>query len=127
MASVYLSGPISSHIPGVDRGELKRRFHSVEEWLGLERPEWQVVNPLKVSADCGGTCEGEWGAAHPSHSWTCWMRYDLKAMLECSAIVLLPGWRQSTGAALEAMIAQKLHFGVFFMELTLEGDDWRMI
>lgn len=124
---VYLSGPISSRIPGVDRETLKRRFHSVEKWLGEQQPEWEIVNPLKVTADCGGTCGGERGLSDSSHSWACWMRYDLKAMLECDTIVLLPAWKDSSGAALEASIAMKLHFGIFFMNLTLEGDDWQML
>lgn len=126
---VYLSGPISSHVPGVDREELKRRFYSAEKWLEIERPEWDLVNPLRVLAECGGACGGDPtnNTSHPSHSWQCWMRYDIKAMMDCDTIVMLPAWQQSSGAKVESMLAQKLHFGVFFLELTLEGDDWRMI
>lgn len=43
-----------------------------------------------------------------------YLRDDLKEMLECDGIVLLPGWPRSTGARLELSTALALKMTVFF-------------
>ena len=43
-----------------------------------------------------------------SQPYTYYLRRDLKALLECDDMVLLPGWRNSKGAKLEARIAVAL-------------------
>lgn len=40
------------------------------------------------------------------------MRADLKALLECEAIVMLPGWQASQGACLEYNVALECGFSV---------------
>lgn len=42
--------------------------------------------------------------------WIEHMRADIKSMMDCDVIMLLPGWRKSKGARIEAMIAQALGF-----------------
>lgn len=117
---VYLAGPIHSPIEGVDKEDLKERFYTAVEWLKHNRPEWEVVNPL----DCAPGCEYE--GAEPcqdrsglpsgaGHSWECWMKGDLRHMLTCDAIVLLPHWEKSSGASLEAEIAKKVHMKPYFL------------
>jgi hypothetical protein len=45
--------------------------------------------------------------------WTDYLRYDLKSMLDCEAVVTLPGWRASRGARLEVRVARSLEMPVF--------------
>ncbi len=39
-----------------------------------------------------------------------YMRADIKAMMDCDAICMLPGWVESWGAKIELWIAHNLHF-----------------
>lgn len=41
-------------------------------------------------------------------NWEEYMRYDIKLLVDCQAIALLPGWENSKGAKLEVHIAEKL-------------------
>ena len=118
MIRAYIAGPLNSPIEGVTPTELRERFWQVREWLLTERPTWQVLSPL----DQPPLCETEISpgqamprcqdlSGHPSdsgHSWECWMRGDLRAMLTCDQIVLLPDWDKSNGALLENHIAERL-------------------
>lgn len=120
----YISGPISAEIPHTTREERKNRFHLCEDWITKFRPEWEPVNPLKVQAcpdfSCGGPAASQMqGVETTDHSWECWMRYDLKALLECNAIVLLPGWDESPGAHMECNIARWLGMRPYFA--TIDG------
>jgi hypothetical protein len=90
--------------------------------------DYEPVNPLKVgacntrfdseiaAAAVGGApagTNGSWqceGDPDFGHEWVCWLRYDLKAMLDCSAIALLPNWSLSKGASLEEHVAGQLNF-----------------
>ena len=44
----------------------------------------------------------------PAPTWAEYMRTDLRALLDCEAIALLPGWEQSRGARCEVSIAEDL-------------------
>ena len=46
--------------------------------------------------------------------WTYYLQKDIKLMMGCDHLVLLPGWEDSRGASLEYYIAQKLGFTVYF-------------
>lgn len=120
----YISGPVSAEIPHTTRDQRKGRFYACEEWILKHRPEWEPVNPLKVQAcpdfSCGGAAATVMaGVQVNDHSWECWMRYDLKALLECNAIVLLPGWDMSPGANLECSIARWLNMRPYWA--TIDG------
>lgn len=41
--------------------------------------------------------------------WSYYLRRDLAAMLDCDTIVLLPGWQNSSGVALELHVARALN------------------
>ena len=41
-------------------------------------------------------------------TWADYMRADIRALLDCEAIALLPGWDQSRGARCEVSIAEDL-------------------
>lgn len=42
-------------------------------------------------------------------TWEDYMRYDLKVLLECQAIFMLDGWKESEGAKTEHYLAEKLN------------------
>lgn len=44
----------------------------------------------------------------PAPTWEEYMRADIRALVDCEAIALLPGWEQSLGAELEVSIADEL-------------------
>lgn len=112
---VYISGPISGEIPGTTREERKARFGLCETWILENKKDWTPVNPLNIGAcDNGGEC-----GDYDGHSWACWMRFDLKGLLECDGIVLLPGHTFSAGATLEAHVASTLGYEMFIA--TTEG------
>ena len=101
MKRIYLSGPMSG------RPELNfPAFHAVAETLrskGLS-----VTNPAEIKP------EGE-------PSWSSCMRADIKAMLDCCTVALLPGWDDSKGANIEARLALNLGMRVVEFE-TLMGE-----
>lgn len=121
---VYISGPISAKIEGTTAEQRKERFMLCEQWI-LLHTRMEPINPLKVQAcpdhSCGGAANNLIQGvddAHPDHSWECWMRHDIKALLDCQAIVLLPGWDQSPGATMECDIARTLGMIPYFADKT---------
>jgi hypothetical protein len=38
------------------------------------------------------------------------MREDIKALMDCGGIYVLPGWMESRGATMEVELASTLHF-----------------
>lgn len=97
----YLSGPVS----GLDISEARRVFAKAEEYL---RSRGLVpVNPMRS------------GVPVPS-PWEEHMRADIKAMLGCSGILMLPGWERSRGARLEHEIAKELGFEIEYEDGTPE-------
>jgi hypothetical protein len=49
-------------------------------------------------------------------AWAAYLRNDLKELLGCDGIILLPGWPQSAGAKLEFDVAVRLGCQVFFLD-----------
>lgn len=115
---IYLSGPIQSPIEGVTPERLKQNFYEVELFLRERDHAVDVVNPLNVRPECDGNEDG-------THTWACWMRWDLKAMMDCEAICLLPGWNKSKGALVEHRLAVELGFTVLLAAYD-SNDGWRV-
>ena len=96
---VYLSGGIH----GV--GNAGDRFLAGSRVLtGLHH---EPVSPLDITACEHGSCaHGLVGKdVRNGHTWACWLKYDLMAMLDCEAIAMLPNWEASPGARLENSVA----------------------
>lgn len=107
---VYVSGPITHHV-GEDP------FAPVERRL-LEMGH-QVLNPKSVQACVDHSCEllPHEVEKNFEHSWACYLRYDLAAMLvTCDAILMLDGWQDSHGARLELTVASAVKMRVLFVE-----------
>lgn len=90
---VYISGPIT----GLEEDVFRKAFNDRAALLaagGLT-----PVNPLMVEkGDCA--CPPA-----PRHLWSCCLKADLRALLDCDAISTLPGWERSHGARIEVMVA----------------------
>lgn len=68
-------------------------------------PHWRCDCPIDVTDTAG---------AGGSHSWACYLRGDLAALLDCDAILMLPGWESSHGARLELTTASACGLRVFW-------------
>lgn len=68
------------------------------------------VNPLEVQPECDDSCNSKetFDDGSYKHTWQCYMRYDLIALLKCDMIFAQANAMQSPGAQLEIGIAQKL-------------------
>jgi hypothetical protein len=91
---VYVSGPMTG-LPDLGRPAFDRAA-AVLRAGGLH-----VVSPAEV-------------VQKDPHCWRSCMRADLRLLLDCSAIVMLPGWESSRGARLELQVAHELGLCVFF-------------
>jgi len=86
---VYISGQISN----LPIEEAKENFRKAEDIL--RKKGFEPVNPFNSGLPVTAT-------------WHEHMRADIKMMLECDAICLLPNWERSQGARLEEHIAMRL-------------------
>lgn len=91
---VYISGPLTlgGHAEPATIAINHQAFVEAEEWLLNEGHS--PVNPLQVAVETG--------------SWEQAMRLNIKALVDCEAILQLPGWTGSAGALWEADIAARL-------------------
>jgi len=48
------------------------------------------------------------------HTIQCYMREDIKALLDCDMIMMMPGWEISSGCNIELLVANQCGIGVFF-------------
>lgn len=96
---LYISGAMSAYGPEGNYG-----FHNFNEAARrLLAAGYEVENP----AD-NGVIDG-W-------TWGMYIKYDLKLMLECDGVALLPDWPMSQGAQLEKYVAEKCELQVRTLE-----------
>lgn len=88
---VYISGPMT----GYDN-ENKPAFFEAEEKL---KEKYTVVNPAR----------NQEGLEYAEY-----IKIDVKNILKCDALYLLPGWQYSTGARLEHELAVVLKLDIFY-------------
>lgn len=94
--TVYISGKVSGD------SNFREKFAIAEKALKGKHPVLKIktVNPVK------GEKEGK--------SWEYYLKKDIKKLLKCNAIYLLPDWRESKGALFEKEIAEKLGYTVIY-------------
>jgi len=97
----YIAGPIAG-VP-----DFRERFAAavtVVESMGYEPVNPVNITPAAHDGDCPpGYDPGPNATGHTSSA--CFMRADLRALLDCDAIFMLPGWRESRGATVEHAVA----------------------
>ncbi|AET90664.1 hypothetical protein BYI23_B000570 [Burkholderia sp. YI23] len=85
---IYVAGPMSGY------PELNfPAFHA--EAARLRAMGFEIVNPAEI--DVG-----------PNPDWLTAMRADIRELVTCDGIALLPGWEQSRGATVEHTLARGL-------------------
>ena len=95
---IYISGKIS----GLPFEQVTHKFNSAEERLNKHGIK-KVVNPIKLDH-----------SANTEQDWVIYMKTDLKALLDCDTILMLPCWRDSVGAKMELQTALTLNYNVIW-------------
>lgn len=97
---VYISGAIMF---SPDKG--RAAFLEAED--ALLSLGFEAINPKNVAACPDRSCIRlpDEEARGMVHSWACFLKYDLAAMLACDSILMLSGWERSHGARLEMSVA----------------------
>jgi hypothetical protein len=101
---LYVAGPMSGY------PELNfPAFHA--EAARLRALGFEIVNPAEINTD-------------PAAEWLDCMRKDIRYLVTCDGIALLPGWEQSRGANVEHTLARGLGLRVFVARrlIGLAGD-----
>lgn len=93
---VYISGPIT----GRDRDEVCRTFMEAEQQLRAVG-YCRIVNPVRLAVF-------RWPRLYRLLGYNLTLLYCLWRLTRCHRILLLPGWRDSTGACVESFLAYKL-------------------
>lgn len=94
--TAYVAGKIT----GLPIGEVKQKFNIISN--ELTGKGYDVVTPIAV------------GVTDDSRRWDDAIRSDIKQMLECDEVHLLPDWQESRGAQLERDIALRLGMQVVY-------------
>lgn len=90
---MYLSGPMS----GIKEHNFPA-FHQAANrlrWMG-----YTVINPAELD-ESDSMAPGE-------RPWAWYITRDLRELLDCDTVAVLPGWRKSKGAKLEVYVARML-------------------
>lgn len=89
---IYISGPMT--------GMPELNFPAFNAAAAALRANgFVVVNPAELNADN----QGDWASC---------MKADIKALCDCAALALLPGWEGSRGAHLEVHLAHRLGMNI---------------
>lgn len=100
----YISGPIT----GIPNKNIDM-FDAAAHWC--EQENIPYINPLDhEGSPCGVT------GVTPT-SWEDYMKRDIKWLLECDTIILLPDWSKSKGAIIEAQLAEALGYNMFYFNI----------
>ena len=92
---VYLSGPMT----GIPDYNFPAFEAAAKE---LRARDQEVFSPHELGVD-------------PAKTWADYLRADIRALVDCDAVVCLPGWEQSKGASLEVYIAKALEMPVLMV------------
>ena len=92
---IYISGKIS----GLDFVDAFNKFEKAEKKLSILG--YEIVNPMKLPH------------IHDK-SWESYMSEDLKEMMDCKYIYMLPDWNSSRGAIIEHDLAMQLGMVIYY-------------
>lgn len=100
---VYIAGPIAGRVNG------NREAFATRADL-LRQMSHEPVNPWDILPDHDPrvSCSGSPIYGELAHRYGCFLRADIKVMMDCDAITLLPGWEWSTGATAEELVARAI-------------------
>lgn len=105
--SAYLAGPMRGH----DDFNFPE-FHKQAAWLrGLG---WKVFSPAERD-EADESLNGDWKVGN-KHGLDYFMQFDLAAVCQTDAVILMSGWEDSQGARLEAVVAVEIGHPVFVID-----------
>lgn len=112
---IYISGPIGTPVSGTTLESRRKAIYDMVE--RVREAGHEPVNPLLIDA-CSPIPDGACGvpvdADDPqSHSWACYMKYDIREMLLCDGVLALYKWAESAGANVEVTVAMLLNMNVW--------------
>jgi hypothetical protein len=96
---VYISGPISGRKNG-NREAFEEVAKRLRE-LGCDPVNPHRINPDHFGRECVGEDIGE-----AQHRYGCYLRADIRELVDCDAYVVLEGWNGSKGSQAEVAVAQ---------------------
>lgn len=100
MRRVYIAGPMTG-LPGFNFPA----FHA--EAAVLRARGLEVINPAELN-----------GPPEAGKGWAECMRTDIRELVMCDGVHMLPGWERSKGASLERHIALTLGLVVTYAPVT---------
>ena len=107
LRSAYLAGPMR----GIEDFNFPE-FHKQAAWLrGLG---WKVFSPAERD-EADEALNGDW-AVGVQRGLDYFMQFDLAAVCQTDAVILMAGWENSQGARLEAMTAVEVGHPVFIID-----------
>lgn len=117
MKRVYIAGPMT----GIPRFNFPAFDYATIRWRDAG---WEVVSPADLTRDLWRERFGEDfdpASTDPAISaggdiYRDFLREDIRAILSCDAIALLPGWRKSKGVAVELTVARAMKLAVLDAE-----------
>lgn len=116
---VYVAGPITGK-PNANRRAFADACAALES-IGCETVNPHDIIPVDHEGPCPNGPPG--GEATSEHLAPCYMRGDLKALLECDAAFFLQGWEYSTGARTEHEVARSVGLDLWYEPDNRRRDD----
>lgn len=107
MELIYLSGPMTNDT------NYRENFKYFEDLF--EASGYRVFNPVNLSDMLIKKHNLTSDQAFLDENRNLFLREDVKAMLDCTKVVMLPGWKKSKGAKLERKIAEMLGMEVVYV------------
>lgn len=107
MELIYLSGPMTND------PNYRENFKYFEDLF--EGSGYHVFNPVYLSDRLIKENNLSTEQAFSEENRNLFLREDIKAMLDCTKVVMLPGWKKSKGAKLECKIAEMLGMEVVYV------------
>lgn len=99
---IYIAGPMSG-LPDFNYPMFQKAVDVLKEAY----PDWEIISPHDL--------DETWGSVEKGWTWREYMQRDLKILVHCDAIALLPGFMTSKGARLEHHVARELGLEIWFM------------
>lgn len=104
MKRLYVSGKIA----GIPEPEAIENF--LKACNDLLDAGYETLNPFEIG-NCSDRepfpCRGDDHYTMGTHTWECYLRYDIMWMLPCDGVALLDNWTTSKGAVLELFVARQ--------------------
>ncbi len=106
----YIAGPMAGY-PDLNRAAFQRAADLLRD------SGHTVVNPHDLAPhEHEGPCPRSYAVNPDGHAAACYLRAAVRAMLDCSEVVMLPGWEASVGARTELGTATPCGMPIHFAD-----------